>query len=341
MAHAGMQVHPSPQSRDAGDAAVSEQVPTLSVVIPVFNEAENIHPLLARLGSVLPALVPDYEIVLVDDGSRDESPRLLRECAAKDPHIVVVELARNFGHQIAISAGLAHARGCAVCIMDADLQDPPEIVPQFLAEWRRGADVVYAIRTARKEGWVKRTAYAIFYRLMQRIAHIRIPLDAGDFCVMDRRVVDLLVQMPERNRFLRGIRSWVGFTQVGVPYERHARHAGDPKYTYRKLVYLALDGLLSFSYMPLRVITLLGLGVSLFSFGVALFYLAQKLLFGIGVPGFATLVIAIFFLSGIQLLTMGVIGEYIGRISEEVKQRPLYVLRQVTRTQLPQTAIRQ
>ena len=340
MGHAGIQVFPPHQSREDHAVGSADQIPMLSVVIPVFNEAENITTLLARLSGVLNDLVPDYEIVVVDDGSRDESPAILRQCVASDPHVVVVELARNFGHQIAISAGLEHSRGRAVCIMDADLQDPPEVVPQFLAEWRRGADVVYAIRTARKEGWFKRTAYAMFYRLMQRIAHIQIPLDAGDFCVMDRRVVDLLVRMPERNRFVRGIRSWVGFTQVGVTYERQARHAGEPKYTYRKLLYLALDGLLSFSYMPLRVITLLGMGVSLFSFGVALFYLGQKLLFGIGVPGFATLVIAIFFLSGIQMLTMGVIGEYIGRISEEVKQRPLYVVRQVTKTQAPLSIVR-
>ena len=333
MGPADVRVFPPPQSREEHTLSSIDQIPTLSVVIPVFNEAENIAILHARLSVMLKDLVPNYEIVVVDDGSRDESPAILRQYAVNDPHVVVVELARNFGHQIAISAGLEHSRGRAVCIMDADLQDPPEVVPQFLAKWRQGADVVYAIRTARKEGWFKRTAYGMFYRLMQRIAHIEIPLDAGDFCVMDRRVVDLLVGMPERNRFVRGIRSWVGFTQVGVTYERHARHAGEPKYTYRKLLYLALDGLLSFSYMPLRVITLLGVGVSLVSFSVALFYLGQKLLFGIGVPGFATLAIAIFFLSGIQMLTMGVIGEYIGRISEEVKQRPLYVVRQVTRTQ--------
>lgn len=335
MGHADVHVFPDPQSREAQDVDAANRMPALSVVIPVFNEAENIQALHARLSGVLKGLVPDYEIVLVDDGSRDESPTLLRQCAVDDPHVVVVELARNFGHQIAISAGLEHSRGRAVSIMDADLQDPPEILPQFLAEWRRGADVVYAIRTARKECWPKRVAYAAFYRLMQRVAHIQIPLDAGDFCIMDRRVVDLLVRMPERNRFVRGIRSWVGFTQVGVAYERQARHAGESKYTFRKLLYLALDGLLSFSYMPLRVITLLGLSVSVLSFGVVLFYLVQKIFFGIGVPGFATLVIAIFFLSGIQLLTMGVIGEYIGRISEEVKQRPLYVLRRVTRRAPP------
>ncbi len=313
--------------------------PEISVVVPIYNEEENIPTLHERLTNMLSRLSADYEIILVDDGSADRTPLLLRQLEGRDPHIVVVELARNFGHQIAISAGLDQSRGRAVCVMDADLQDPPEVLPQFLEQWRQGADVVYAVRTERKEGWLKRSSYAAFYRLLRSIAHVQIPLDAGDFCVMDRRVVDLLAQMPERNRFVRGIRSWIGFTQVGLPYERHARHGGTPKYTFRKLLYLALDGLVSFSYMPLRLITLLGFAVSLLSFAVALFYLVQKLVFGIGLPGFATLVIAIFFLAGIQLLTMGVIGEYVGRISEEVKQRPLYVVRRVTsRASLDQPA---
>jgi len=215
--------------------------------------------------------------------------------------------------------------------MDADLQDPPEVLPRYLEKWREGWEVVYAVRTERKEWWGKRLAYSAFYRLLQSVANIQIPLDAGDFCIMDRRVVDLLVRMPERNRFVRGIRSWVGFKQIGVPYERHARHAGVPKYTFRRLLYLALDGLVSFSHMPLRVITLLGLTVSLLSFLVALIYVVKKITYGVGVPGFTTLVVSIFFLAGIQLMTIGVIGEYIGRISDEVKRRPLYVARRVTR----------
>ena len=218
-----------------------------------------------------------------------------------------------------------------MCIMDADLQDPPEVLHTFLAKWQEGWEVVYAVRTERKEWWGKRLAYAAFYRLLQRVANIDIPLDAGDFCVMDRRVVDELVGMPERNRFVRGIRSWVGFKQIGVPYERQARHAGSPKYTFRKLLYLALDGLISFSHMPLRIITILGFTVSALSFLVAMVYVVKKVTLGIGVPGFTTLVVSIFFLAGIQLMTIGVIGEYIGRISDEVKHRPLYVARRVTR----------
>ncbi|MGB4996877.1 MAG: glycosyltransferase [Nitrospira sp.] len=314
-----------------GQAEPSTGRPELSVIIPVFNEAENLPTLHGRLTRALVNLGMEYEIVLVDDGSQDQSPDILRRMEAEDQRIVIVEFARNFGHQVAISAGLEQCRGRVVCIMDADLQDPPEVLHTFLAKWREGWEVVYAIRTERKEWWGKRLAYAGFYRLLQRVANIDIPLDAGDFCVMDRRVVDLLVRMPERNRFVRGIRSWVGFKQIGVPYERHARHAGAPKYTFRKLLYLALDGLISFSHMPLRIITLLGFTVSFLSFLVALFYLVKKFTLGTGVPGFTTLVVSIFFLAGIQLVTIGVIGEYIGRISDEVKRRPLYVARRVTR----------
>ena len=304
--------------------------PALSVVIPVYNEQDNLPILYERLTAVLTRCEPGYEIVFVDDGSRDQSLECLHSLEARDPRVKVVELARNFGHQVAISAGMDFARGQAVVIMDADLQDPPEVLPQFIAKWREGHDVVYAIREHRKEGWLKRTAYNLFYRLLQRIANIRIPLDAGDFCIMDRRVVDVLNGMPERNRFVRGIRSWVGLDQVGLAYERQERYAGETKYTFRRLLYLALDGLVSFSYVPLRMISLVGLCVSLMSFILAVFYTIQKLTIGLDPPGFATLIVAVFFLAGIQLITIGVIGEYVGRIFEEVKQRPLYVLRRVT-----------
>jgi polyisoprenyl-phosphate glycosyltransferase len=300
--------------------------------MPVFNEQENLLILHERLSTVLKQTGLSYEIIFVDDGSRDGSLELLGDLAAADPYVLVVELARNFGHQVAISAGLDHARGNGVIVMDSDLQDPPEALPQFIAQWREGHDVVYAIRAQRKEYWLKRTAYAAFYRLLQRVANIEIPLDAGDFCIMDRRVVDLLVGMPERNRFVRGIRSWVGLDQVGLAYERHARHAGTPKFTMTRLVYLALDGLISFSYVPLRVITMLGFGVSLLSIMLATFYAIKKLTVGLNPPGFATLIVAVFFLAGMQLITIGVIGEYVGRIFEEVKRRPLYVVRKLTRS---------
>ena len=311
------------------DSAETTQ-PELSVVVPVYNEEDNLPRLYERLIAALDPTGLAYEIVFVDDGSRDGSLTYLRALTTNDPRVLIVELARNFGHQVAISAGLDHSRGRGVIVMDADLQDPPEVLPEFIAKWREGHDVVYAIRRQRKEGWLKRGAYAVFYRFLQRVANIEIPLDAGDFCIMDRRVVDVLSSMPERNRFVRGIRSWVGLNQVGLAYERHTRHAGRPKYTFTRLVYLALDGLVSFSYIPLRAITMLGFGVSWLSIVLAVFYAIKKLTVGLNPPGFATITVAIFFLAGMQLITIGVIGEYVGRIFEEVKQRPLYILRQVS-----------
>ncbi len=304
--------------------------PEVSVVLPVFNEAENLPALYHRLTTVLETEGLPYELVFVDDGSSDGSTEFLRALTADDARVRVVELARNFGHQVAISAGLDYARGDAVIVMDADLQDPPEVLPQFIAEWRAGNDVVYAIREQRKENWLKRLAYTAFYRMLRRVANVDIPLDAGDFCIMDRRVVNLLRTMPERNRFVRGIRSWVGLRQKGLPYERQARYAGRPKYTFGRLTLLALDGFISFSHTPLRLASLLGIGISLMSFVLAAFYFVKKLTLGLNPPGFATLVVAIFFLAGMQLITIGVMGEYIGRIFDEVKQRPLYIVRRVT-----------
>ena len=208
-----------------------------------------------------------------------------------------------------------------------DLQDPPEVLPDFIAKWREGYEVVYAIREKRKESWFKRTCYTLFYRLLRRVANVDIPLDAGDFCVMDRRIVDLLKTMPERSRFVRGIRSWVGLNQIGLPFERHTRHAGTTKYSMGSLMLLALDGLISFSYVPLRIITVLGLSVSFLSMVMAIFFFVKKLVYGLSPPGFASLITSIFFLAGIQLITLGVIGEYVGRIFEEAKRRPMYVLR--------------
>ena len=312
------------------DQAAPSANPEISIVIPIYNEQDVLGQLFERLYPVMDELKRSYEIIFVDDGSWDNSVRLMDDLVTNDDRIVLVELARNFGHQIAISAGMDCARGDAVVIMDADLQDPPEVLPAFIEKWREGYDVVYAVRKQRKEGLLKRTAYAAFYRLLQRITKIEIPLDAGDFCLMDRRVVDLLNNMPERNRIVRGIRSWVGLNQIGIPYERQARYAGETKYTYSRLIYLALDGLVSFSYLPLRIITMLGFLVSVLSIVLAIFYAIRKLTAGLNPPGFATIVVAIFFLAGIQLLTLGVIGEYVGRIFEEVKQRPLYVVRRVT-----------
>jgi dolichol-phosphate mannosyltransferase len=314
--------HPVASSQNAAE-------PELSVVIPVYNEEENIPVLYARLQRALEDANINFEIVFVDDGSCDQSIAKLNEIAASDKRVTVVELARNFGHQVAITAGLDFARGKAVAVMDADLQDPPEVLPQFVAKWREGHEVVYAIRARRQETWFLRASYAAFYRLLRRVANVEIPLDAGDFCVMDRRVVDLLKSMPERNRFVRGIRSWVGLSQVGLPFERHARHAGASKYTFGRLTLLALDGLFSFSYVPLRVITVLGISVSFVSMLMAVFFFVKKLVYGLNPPGYASLIVSIFFLAGVQLITLGVIGEYVGRIFEEAKRRPMYILRRV------------
>jgi polyisoprenyl-phosphate glycosyltransferase len=312
----------------AGDP-MNSVPPEISVVIPVYNEEGNLLPLYERLASVLTESRFDYEIIFVIDGSRDSSLQVVCRLANEDPRVAVVELARNFGHQIAISAGLDYAKGRGVVVMDSDLQDPPEFLTDLISKWKEGYDVVYAVRVKRKENIFKRAAYSFFYRLLNRTSNIQIPLNAGDFCIMDRRVVDILVAMPERNRFVRGIRSWVGFKQIGLICERQARQSGKPGYTLSRLIYLALDGLVSFSYLPLRVISILGWCVSIFSILLSIFYLIKKILFGLNPPGFATLVVAIFFLSGIQLITIGVIGEYVGRISEEVKQRPLYVVKQI------------
>jgi glycosyltransferase involved in cell wall biosynthesis len=305
--------------------------PEISVVIPLYDEEENLPTLYARLSAVFRDLGMTFEIVFVNDGSKDSTSRLLEDLVRNDERVCLVELARNFGHQVAISAGLEHARGTAVIIMDGDLQDPPEVLPQFIAKWREGFDVVYAIREKRKEWWPKRLSYALFYRILQWISQVDIPLDAGDFCIMDRRVVEHLVMIPERHRFLRGIRSWLGFRQIGLPYERHARYGGKPKYTLKRLFFLALDGMLSFSYMPLRTIVIVGMVISVFSIGLALFYILKKVLFTLNPPGFATIAVAVFFMAGIQLVTIGVMGEYIARISDEVKRRPLYIASRVIR----------
>ncbi len=302
--------------------------PHISVVLPVYNESDNLPELTRRLDAVLGALGDTYEVIFVDDGSHDGSLGILRSLHASDPRLRIVRLSRNFGHQAAISAGIDHAQGDVIVVMDADLQDPPEEIPNLLAHWRQGYQVVYAIRHQRKEGLLKRSAYGFFYRSLHQVASIEIPLDAGDFCAIDRQVADVLRSMPERNRFIRGIRSWVGFRQIGVPYDRAARYAGQPKYSLFKLIRLALDGFFSFSYLPLRLASLLGLLVSMAGFVLAVWTIYKRLVLPQFPSGFATIVVGMMFLGGIQLLALGVIGEYVGRIFDEVKQRPLYIVRE-------------
>ncbi|HUC83795.1 MAG TPA: glycosyltransferase family 2 protein [Candidatus Acidoferrales bacterium] len=306
----------------------------ISVIVPCFNEEAVLPELFERLGSVAATWGMDYEIVCVDDGSRDRTWELLKAQNQKDPRWRGLSFARNFGHQTAVSAGLFHAAGDVVVVIDADLEDPPAEISRLLEKWREGYDVVYAIREKRKEGALKRFCYWAFYRLMAHLVAFEIPLDSGDFCLITRRVVDTINSMPERNRFVRGLRAWSGFRQTGVPYERAARVAGASKYGLSKLLKLATDGLFSFSTVPLRLATYFGLGVSALAFLGALFTFAQKIFADqftrIGLapsPGFPTIVISVLFLGGVQLICLGILGEYIGRVYEEVKGRPLWILR--------------
>jgi polyisoprenyl-phosphate glycosyltransferase len=311
--------------------------PMISIVIPIYNEEENLQNLYTRLTNAAPSWKEDYEIVLIDDGSRDSSLTMMRVMAEKDTHVRVVKLSRNFGHQPAISAGIQEAKGDAIIIMDGDLQDPPEELYRFLNKWREGYEVVYAIRTKRKEGFFKKLAYSSFYRIMAAISDIDIPLDSGDFCVMDRKVINVLVHdMPEQIRFIRGMRAYAGFKQVGVTYERAERAAGEVKFTFKKLVQLALDGLFGFSSFPLRLSTYLGITIAIPSLIIGVFFLVHRL-FGFKVfghtpeetPGLASLAVGMFFLGGVMLTMLGIIGEYISRIYIEVKKRPFFVIDEV------------
>lgn len=300
-------------------------VVTLSAVIPLFDEQENLPRLYRRLTDTLTALGVEYELVFVNDGSRDRTPLLLNQMAAFDPRVVPLHLSRNFGHQAAVTAGLEHARGRAVIVLDGDLQDPPEVIPQLIERWREGFDVVFAVRTKRKEGPVKRLGYFAFYRLLRGVADLDIPLDTGDFCLMDRRAVDALNRLPERGRFVRGLRTFVGFRQVGVSYERDARYAGVPKYTFRKLIGLALDGVVNFSTFPVRAIG--GLAVGLTLLGVVLLAWCGGTWAVSGPPaGWFVTLAAVVFLSGLQTGCLAILGLYMLKIFTEVKRRPSYIL---------------
>ena len=306
----------------------------ISIIVPCFNEEAVLPELFERLDKVAATWGMEPEIICVDDGSRDRTWELLKAKNQKNPRWRCLSFARNFGHQTAVSAGLFHATGDAVVVIDADLEDPPEEISRLLQKWREGYDVVYGVRQNRKESWFKRLCYWAFYRIMARLVAFEVPLDSGDFCLISRRVVDTINAMPERNRFVRGLRAWSGFRQIGVPYERAARFAGKPKYSFSKLIKLATDGLFSFSTVPLRAATYLGLSVSALAFFGAVVTFVQKIfatqLAKIGLAptaGFPTIVISILFLGGVQLICLGILGEYIGRIYEEVKGRPLWIMR--------------
>jgi len=318
-----------PRALDSG-VVPGEVSCTYSVVVPIYNERETLPELERRLSQTLGGLGGVYEIIFVNDGSSDGSLDMLKGFSQKDPRLKVIGLSRNFGHQAALYAGMRRAQGEAVILMDGDLQDPPEVLPELVRRWHEGANVVYAVRRKRKENVFKRFIYAAYYRLLRSVAYVDIPLDSGDFCLMERQVVSVLCAMPERNKFLRGLRSWVGFKQASVEYERDVRYAGKTKYTLRKLVKLALDGVTAYSYAPLRIAYVFGFIVSAVSFVLGAVYFTQRILLDAYVPqGFTTLAILILFLGGVQLLSIGLLGEYIGRIYDEVKRRPEYLEREV------------
>lgn len=304
--------------------------PELSIVIPLYDEEKGIPELSARLTTVIDSLETTAEIIFVDDGSRDGTGELLAALSQKDPRFKVVRLSRNFGHQVAITAGLHHTSGRAIVAMDGDLQDPPEVIPRLVQQWREGFDVVYAIREKREdERWHKRTAKSLFYRLLAKMADVQIPVEVGDFRLADRRVVDIFKRMPEHNPYVRGMFSWIGFRQTGVHYRRDERYAGQSKYPLTKLVKLALDGIIGFSDLPLRLALSMGFFMATAAFLLGIGAIVSKLSGIYIVPGWASLVVVISFLGGIQLAVLGAVGLYVGRIYEEVKNRPLYLVDEV------------
>jgi dolichol-phosphate mannosyltransferase len=323
-------------ARSEGEAGAARGIPgagpqpLLSVIVPVFNESEGIGMFYQRASAALAAIPGvDYELVFVDDGSRDDSYQQLARVAAEDPRVRVIRFSRNFGHQIAITAGLDHAQGDCLAVIDADLQDPPEVIGEMVTQWRAGYDVVYGVRAKRDgEGRMKLWTASVFYRLLRKITGIRIPVDVGDFRLLSRRAADHLRQLREQDRFVRGLVSWIGFKQTGVTYNRDKRFAGETKYPYRKMLKFALDGITSFSTVPLKLATWLGYAASALAFLYLLSVFVQKLL-GYTIEGWATIMVALLFLGGTQLICIGIIGEYVGRIYSESKGRPLYIVEEV------------
>lgn len=298
-----------------------------SIIIPLYNEEKTIPELVTRLAAVTDGMSDPWELILVDDGSTDGSFTAMCALHRNDPRIKVVRLSRNFGHQIAISAALDLAEGDAVILMDGDLQDPPELLPQLIKLWKDGYHVVYTVKTSRKENWLKRLAFKSFYRILSAMSSIKIPMDAGNFSLMDRRVVEVLRTMPERNRYISGLRAWAGFQQTAVYYDRGPRFAGKPQMSLGRLFHLALDGIFSFSNAPLRAAIYFGMAAAMVSFAGGLYVVYEKLFTNLAILGWASTIVSILFVGGMILMTLGVIGEYISRIYEEVKKRPLYVIR--------------
>jgi len=307
-----------------------QKIPLASVVVPVFNEEDGLKPLFSRLLAVFQSANLPYEIICVNDGSRDGSLEKLIDFHHQDPAIKVINLSRNFGKEIALTAGIDFATGDVVIPLDADLQDPPELILAMIEQWQAGFDVVYATRRSRQgESFAKQLTAIAFYQTIGRMTTIPIPANTGDFRLMDRKVVEALKLLPERTRFMKGLFAWVGFRQTAIVFDREPRRQGTSKWNYWKLWNFALDGILSFSFIPLQVWSYLGLFVSIFSLFYAAFLVIRTLIFGIDVPGYASLMVAVLFLGGVQLISLGVIGEYLARVYEETKARPLYLVRDV------------
>jgi polyisoprenyl-phosphate glycosyltransferase len=302
---------------------------TYSIIAPIYNEKDNVPELYHRVKEVMISTRKPWELLLVDDGSTDGSTDMIRELAQTDNHVRPVIFARNFGHQVAVTAGLDYSRGDAVIIIDADLQDPPELILEMTKKWQEGNEVVYAVRAEREgESWFKLWTASLFYRIIYRITDVKIPLDTGDFRLMDRKVVNVMNSMRERHRFLRGMSAWVGFKQVGVEYKRAARTAGETKYPFRKMFRLAINAITSFSYFPLQVATYFGFisaGLAAIAIPVVIY---MRITGSQAFFGQATTLIAVLFLGGVQLISLGILGEYIGRLYDEAKGRPLYIVRE-------------
>ena len=306
---------------------VASHRPVLSMVVPVFNEADNLRPLIERLIPVLEGCVESFEIIIVDDGSSDATLAVSRALNAQDKRIEAVAFSRNFGKEIAIAAGLDHARGDAAIIIDADLQHPPEVIPEFIAQWREGYQNVYGTRKDREtDSTIRRVLSIRFYELFDRFGEMALPRGAGDFRLLDRQAINALLRMRERARFSKGLYAWIGFKSIGVPFEVAERAAGESKFSYRKLTRFALDGLMSFSTVPLKVWTWFGVVISFFALTMAAYFLTRTAIEGTDVPGYASLIVSVMFFSGVQMLSLGVLGEYVGRIFAEVKRRPLYLV---------------
>ncbi len=302
--------------------------PELSIVIPFYNEEQNIDYLFQRLELVLDKIGLPYEFICINDGSRDRTLEKLIEHHYRNSRIKVINFSRNFGKEIALTAGIDFSRGAAVIPIDADLQDPPELIGTLVEKWREGFDVVYATRKTRQgETWLKRLTANAFYRMLGQMTAIAIPRDTGDFRLLDRRAVTALKQLPERTRFMKGLFAWVGFRQTAIYYDRDQRYKGKTKWNYWRLWNFAIDGITSFSLVPLKMWSYIGVTLSFVAFGYAFFLVLRTLILGVDVPGYASLMVVLLFLGGMQLITLGIIGEYLGRVYEEVKGRPLYLVR--------------